>query len=774
MAAKTCAELFGEGGALNQESFGGKVPKYWTDSTVSIPKYWNDPTIEDKKLMEDYTGCVKKDSFFGGEPLLDEGVGYAIVLGFGIFFSIVTTFLVFLDKRYVGVNISSEFFNTAGRTVKTGLTAAVIVSQWTWAATLLQSSNVAYQYGVSGPFWYASGATIQVLLFGILAIEVKRKAPNAHTILEIIDARWGETAHKVFMYFCFMTNIIVSAMLILGGAATVNALTGMNTTIAGFLIPLGVIAYTVAGGLKATFMASYLHTAVIYAVLCLFVFMVYTSDEELGSADKVFDRLKVVAYEKRLCKFNDTTPLGYAMPGVDAGDQSCGKVAYNRNGSYLTMLSNGGLEFGIINIIGNFGTVFVDQSYWQSAIAAKPSSSHKGYLLGGLVWFAIPFSLATAMGLSSVALDLPVTSSEAGAGLVPPAAAVHFMGDGGGILITIMLFMAIVSTGSAEQIAVSSLVSYDVYRRYINPAATGEEIVKVSRFAIVGFGIFMGVLSIILYELELSLSFVYLMMGIFIGSAVIPVALVLTWSKATAMGAIAGAFGGQIAGIISWVVSCKIAHDKIDLDSLGTNHPMLTGNLFAILTSGAIHVGMSLAMPDNFDFALLNERITLIDDALPDLDPEENDEEALQAAQKWISQWGIGFTVVMIIIWPVLSVPAGEFTRGYFNMWVVIAVVWGLLATVVIVILPIYESWNGIVCVIKGLFFNDDLHVHMDDIDHKLDAIMKHMNIEFKPLMIGEGNSLQPAFRAKALARGSSDLDAIKAEAKASKASLEG
>ena len=35
-------------------------------------------------------------------------------------------------------------FNTAGRSIKTGLTASVIVSQWTWAATLLQSSNVAY------------------------------------------------------------------------------------------------------------------------------------------------------------------------------------------------------------------------------------------------------------------------------------------------------------------------------------------------------------------------------------------------------------------------------------------------------------------------------------------------------------------------------------------------------------------------------------------------------------------------------------------------------
>lgn len=44
-------------------------------------------------------------------------------------------------------------FNTAGRTVKSGLVASAVVSSWTWAATLLQSSGVAYRYGVSGPFW---------------------------------------------------------------------------------------------------------------------------------------------------------------------------------------------------------------------------------------------------------------------------------------------------------------------------------------------------------------------------------------------------------------------------------------------------------------------------------------------------------------------------------------------------------------------------------------------------------------------------------------------
>ena len=45
-------------------------------------------------------------------------------------------------------------------------------------------------------------------------------------MLEIVKARWGTPAHMVFLVFCLLTNIIVTSMLILGGAAVVNALTG--------------------------------------------------------------------------------------------------------------------------------------------------------------------------------------------------------------------------------------------------------------------------------------------------------------------------------------------------------------------------------------------------------------------------------------------------------------------------------------------------------------------------------------------------------------------
>jgi Na+/proline symporter len=67
------------------------------------------------------------------------------------------SWLIVWRTRYQHEVQTSEMFSTAGRTVKSGLVASAVVSSWTWAATLLQSSGVAYQYGVSGPFYYAAG-----------------------------------------------------------------------------------------------------------------------------------------------------------------------------------------------------------------------------------------------------------------------------------------------------------------------------------------------------------------------------------------------------------------------------------------------------------------------------------------------------------------------------------------------------------------------------------------------------------------------------------------
>jgi len=624
--------------------------------------------------------------------VLDESVGWFIVVGLGMIFAGVISAEIKLEEKYLGHTQNSEWFNTAGRIIKTGLTAAAIVSAWTWAATLLQSSTVAYLYGISGPFWYASGATIQVLLFGILAIELKRKAPNAHTFLEIIRARFGNGTHKIFLGFALTCNMIVTGMLLLGGAAVVNGLTGMDITIAAFLIPVGVMIYTLVGGLKATFVADYMHTVIIYAVILTFVAMVFFISPVTGGIEGMYNKLAEAAVLKPVLE-----------PTFVPGEPG------NAMGAYLTMASAGGLIFGVINIVGNFGTVFVDQAYWQRAIAAQPSSTVRGFLLGGMCWFSIPFTLATTMGLTAVALNVALTPEQVQLGLTVPAAASVMMGPVGAIMVLVMLFMAVTSAGSAELIAVSSLITYDVYRTYKNPNATGKQLLKVSRTVIVIFGLGMGALAGILLGMGLSLGFVYLAMGILIGSAVIPIALTITWSRTTRGGAVSGALIGVILALLTWTsVAAAESGGVVDIASLGGAFPMLYGNVVAILSSGLICVVVSLAQRKVYDWKLMNPQMKIVqadmsDKVKAEIEQRALDEETLKKAYKFSLKGGGILTLICVVFWPLPLYFSGYvFDLGFYSFWVSIAIVWVSCAAFCIICMPIYEARGGFAKVFKG------------------------------------------------------------------------
>lgn len=82
------------------------------------------------------------------------------------------------------------------------------------------------------------------------------------------------------------------------------------------------------------------------------------------------------------------------------------------------------------------------------------------------------------MGLGCAALSAsssfptypdPLSAAQNGAGLSSPAAAIALLGKGGAVLMLILLFMAVTSSTSAELIAVSSLLTFDVYKTYFKP-----------------------------------------------------------------------------------------------------------------------------------------------------------------------------------------------------------------------------------------------------------------------------------------------------------------
>ncbi len=608
--------------------------------------------------------------------ILSEPAGYAILLGVGLFLALVVLIVVRIETKWLGTKKTFEWFSTAGRTIKTGLLITSVVSAWTWAATLLQSSTVAYQYGISGPFWYAAGASIQVILFGILAIELKRKAPMTHTFPELVNARFGKTPHKVFLGFAFLTNTIVTSMLILGGAAVIQALTGIDVFVASFLIPIGIVIYTLFGGLKATFYAEYLNTAFIFGIILVFTGIVYFGSSEIGGIGGMYEKL--------------------------ASASALQPIPGNSMGTYLTMASLGALAFGIINIIGNFGTVFVDQSYWQRAIASKPKSVVPGFVIGGLAWFAIPFALATTLGLSAVALNMDISAQQVESGLVAPLTASRLFGDIGAIVMASVLFTAVTAAGAAQLTSVSSLVTYDVYRTYIKPSSSGRELMRISRMAILGFGLGMGVLSSVLFVSGISLQYLYLAMGIFIGSAVAPISLAILWKKTNRHAATTGAILGLAIGIISWLGTSILVGGTLSISSTSSTASLLAGNAASILSSLVIVLLGSIARPEKFNFEQLRHKIIVYDEKIRAKIEQETNDAALKKSLHSAILCGIVISLVIIIVIPVpLFLSGYVFSREFFSAWIFSVIGWVVAAASVVWLVPIIQSRHSVEEVIR-------------------------------------------------------------------------
>lgn len=154
-------------------------------------------------------------------------------------------------------------------------------------------------------------------------------------------------------------------MLLTGGSAVVESLTGMPTAAACFLFPIGVVIYTMLGGIKATFLTDYVNSLVIIIIIFLFAFTAYATNTTLGSPGEIYDILQ------------------------DLVKQPGRAVENNAEGSYLTMQSKSGAIFFVINIgiqsvsilvwiradtliVGNFGTVFCDNACTCTASLSGP------------------------------------------------------------------------------------------------------------------------------------------------------------------------------------------------------------------------------------------------------------------------------------------------------------------------------------------------------------------------------------------------------------------
>jgi hypothetical protein len=222
----------------------------------------------------------------------------------------------------------------------------------------------------------------------------------------------------------------------------------------------------------------------------------------------------------------------------------------------------------------------------------------------------------------------------------------------------------------------------------------GKILLRVSKFFTALFAIFMGFLAVFLQTLGFSLGWVYMSMGVIIGSAVGPASLTILMESANGVFIGAGAIGGLVLGVMGWAIKAQVDNGAVTYDTLGQDWPWVVGNLCAIF-GGLLIAGLgSLAFPDkNFKWHMLNERIPLVDDVEPPKDKDES-EEKLEFQVKVAVVASLVLTVVLLVLWPLpMHASTGVFGKGGFTVWVTLEMIWSLVGGLVIIGLPVYETF---------------------------------------------------------------------------------
>lgn len=634
---------------------------------------------------------------------LSQGVGYGVVLGVGFAFAAGMIAVSFFLGRYQKEVMTSEEFGTAGRSVKSGLIASAVISSWTWTTTLLVSTAQVYNYGVAGGIYYASGCGVVCFIFALLAMEVKRKAPGCHTYLELIRVRYGKLAHLVFMFFALAVNILVTVELLNGASVVVNYLTGMHIVASTFLVILPVTCYTLFGGLKSTFLTDYLHTIVMLTIALVFLFNAYTTNSKIGSPSRMYDLL---------------TDLAQSKP-----------VEGNKDGSYLTIRSHGGGIFLAIAFSSAITPICLDQGYWQKSLASTPSSVLPGYLMGGIAWYGCPFGLATVMGLSARVLETEtMTSKEVSAGLVLPKAAVLLMGRNGAACALLLVLMSVTSAASAEMVAASTVFVYDIYKPYLNPRASGKQLIFMTHVGVVVFVLAMVGIAIGLYYAGVDLGWLFDLIAVVAGGAFIPAVLTLFWSGLSKWSAIISAILGSVSGVVALISISYGLLDSVNMVTTNSSYSGL-GSMLISTFSPLIWVPLVQLFTGNarYDFEQLRTfHITEVVGESDEISSTEkegqqttspdsqsllivwDDEEKQLDKYIVIARIACAFLILsLLILFPMPMYGSGYvFSKPFFTGWTVIHIIWIWCALFLVGVVPVWQGRAAIAHVCRCVFWD--------------------------------------------------------------------
>lgn len=516
----------------------------------------------------------------------------------------------------------------------------------------------------------------------------------------------------------------------------------LEPTVNANLAPV-VVLYTAVGGLKATFLTDYLHTTIALILIIYFTLSVLTH-QAVGGLGGLYDIVTATASKNYI-------------PG-------------NFEGSLLTMKSKNAIIWGLILKFGNLALVVMDTAFWQKSFATEVSATVPGYDLAALAIFGIPWGLGTVIGLTARAIQYspifptypnPMTLAEVSAGFVMPYTIKALVGTHGIVAFFVLLFMALTSTVSSSMIAVSSILSFDVYKTYINPRATDKMLVRVSHYAVVFHAVFITGISLALNYGGADMTWIGYFRPILSCPGIIPLALTLVWDRQTRLAAVLSPILGFFTGLAIWLSTAHRLYGTINLTTTEAGLPALYGACGSFFSPAIYSVVLSLYRPSRFDwrqFLLIeladeaqlhadeptqsgtDTAVSSNDEAVLSSDVErepsgENEkdgnkqavatevqppavlslddvrhpfsEETIRELYRWYKiAWVVWVVIVLVtfVAWPMPLYRNYVFTKRFFSGWTTVAIIWQFFAFFAVAVYPLYDGRHEIMTGARGVY----------------------------------------------------------------------
>ncbi|HVL69556.1 MAG TPA: sodium:solute symporter family protein [Vicinamibacterales bacterium] len=372
---------------------------------------------------------------------------------------------LWIGRRVAG---TGDFF-VAGRRLGPGLIFATVLAANIGAGSTVGAAGLGYRDGLSAWWWVGSAGVGSLVLAMWVGPRIRALAAehDLHTVGDFLEWRYGPQVRAVIAVLLWAGTLMILAGQLIALAWLLNVVVGLPKWLGCLAGGLVMTSYFAAGGLLASATVNLVQLVVLLGGFLLAI------------------------------------PFALSAAGGWGGLASTQASA-----TYWTFAQGGGSGWMYLAILGP--SFVVSPGLLQKAYGARSDRAVRiGIGANGLVLLAFAF-VPVLLGMLAFARHPGLATRD----MALPMLLMHDVPPLIGSLGLAALFSAEVSSADAALFMLATSLSRDLYKRFVNPAASDAQVLRVARGAAIAGGVLGVAFAIVLESVITALTIFYTLLSV--------------------------------------------------------------------------------------------------------------------------------------------------------------------------------------------------------------------------------------------------------------------